>query len=74
MYLQDLWKNLTDEMVKVIEDTATFKIFLIRFWLHNMAEYKGFDENERSICIEEYIKTKIETNADWFKNFLAIHS
>jgi hypothetical protein len=39
-----------------------------------MAEYRGYDDSERSICIQEYIKTKIETNSNWLKNFIATHS
>ena len=71
MYLADLWKHLTDRMVKVIEDTSTFKVFLIRFWLHNMAEYRGFDEKEKSICIEEFAKIKMEKDPDRLESLIA---
>ena len=71
MFLEDLWRHLNDKMVKAIEDTPTFKVFLIRFWLHNMAEYREYDDKEKSICIEEYIKTKIEKDPDWLNNLIA---
>ena len=71
MFLEDLGKHLSDDVVKAIEDTPTFKVFLIRFWLHNMQEYRAFDDKEKSICIEEYIKTKIEKDPKWLDNLIS---
>ncbi len=71
MFLEDLGKHLSDDVVKAIEDTPTFKVFLIRFWLHNMQEYRAFDDKEQSICIEEYIKTKQEKDPDYLESLLA---
>jgi ethanolamine ammonia-lyase small subunit len=31
MYLPDLGRHLSDEMVRAIEKTSTFKVFLVRF-------------------------------------------
>ena len=71
MYLEDLDKHLSDDVVKAIEDNSTFKVFLIRFWLHNMQEYRSFNDREKSICIEEYIKTKLEKDPDWLDNLMS---
>ena len=70
MYLKDLDKHLSDDVVKAIEDSSTFKVFLIRFWLHNMQEYRSFNDREKSICIEEYIKMKQEKNPDFLESLL----
>jgi len=71
MYLEDLDKHLSDDVVKAIEDNSTFKVFLIRFWLHNMQEYRSFNDREKSICIEEYIKTKLEKDPDWLDSLMS---
>ncbi len=71
MFLSDLRRHLTDDMVRAIENTPTFKVFLVRFWVHNMQEYRLFNDRERSICIEEYIKTKTEKNVDRLESFMA---
>ena len=71
MYLEDLDKHLSDDVVKAIEDNSTFKVFLIRFWLHNMQEYRSFNDGEKSICIEEYIKTKLEKDPDWLDSLMS---
>ena len=71
MYLEELDKHLSDDVVKAIEDNSTFKVFLIRFWLHNMQEYRSFNDRERSICIEEYIKTKLEKDPDWLDSLMS---
>ena len=68
MYLEELDKHLSDDVVKAIEDNSTFKVFLIRFWLHNMQEYRSFQEWEKSSCIEEYIKMKQEKDPDWLES------
>lgn len=68
MYLMELNKHISDDVQKAIEDSATFKIFLIRFGLHNMQEYRSFHEREKSICIEEYIKMKQEKDPDWLES------
>ena len=71
MYLKELDKHLSDDVVKAIEDNSTFKVFLIRFWLHNMQEYRSFNDREKSICIEEYIKTKLEKDPDWLDSLMS---
>ena len=71
MYLKDLDKHISDDVVKAIEDSSTFKVFLIRFWLHNMQEYRSFNDREKSICIEEYIKTKLEKDPDWLDSLMS---
>lgn len=71
MYLEELDKHLSDDVVKAIEDNSTFKVFLIRFWLHNMQEYRSFNDREKSICIEEYIKTKLEKDPDWLDSLMS---
>ena len=70
MYLEELDKHLSDDVVKAIEDNSTFKVFLIRFGLHNMQEYRSFSEWEKSICIEEYIKMKQEKDPDWLESLI----
>ncbi len=71
MYLTELDKHLSDDVVKAIEDNSTFKVFLIRFWLHNMQEYRSFNDRERSICIEEYIKMKQEKDPDYLESLMS---
>ncbi len=71
MYLADLRRHLTDDVVKAIENESTFKVFLVRFWVHNFREYLEFSEREKSICIEEYIKTKLEKDKNWLNNLTA---
>ena len=73
MYLKDLDKHLPDHIVKAIEDTSTFKVFLIRFWVHNMYEYRNFNDREKNICIEEYIKMKQEKDPDWLESLLSFY-
>ena len=71
MYLEELNKHLSDDVVKAIEDCSTFKVFLIRYGLHNMQEYRSFNDRERSICIEEYVKTKIERDPEWLDSLIS---
>ena len=71
MYLKDLDKHLPDHIVKAIEDTSTFKVFLIRFGLHNMQEYFSFNEEEKSVCIQEYIRDKLRRDPDWLTSLIA---
>ena len=70
MYLIELNKHISDDVQKAIEDSPTFKVFLIRFGLHNMQEYRSFQEWEKSICIEEYIKMKQEKDPDWLESLI----
>ena len=70
MYLVELNKHISDDVQKAIEDSPTFKVFLVRFWLHNMQEYRSFQEQEKSICIEEYIKMKQEKDPGWLENLI----
>ena len=71
MYLPDLGRHLSDEMVRAIEKTSTFKVFLVRFWLHNMQEYFSFNEEEKSVCIQEYIRDKLRRDPDWITSLIA---
>ena len=71
MYLEELDKHLPDDVVKAIEDNSTFKVFLIRFGLHNMQEYFSFNEEEKSVCIQEYIRDKLRRDPDWITSLIA---
>ena len=70
MYLADLRRHLTDDVVKAIENESTFKVFLVRFWVHNFREYLEFSDREKSICIEEYIKMKQEKDPDFLESLV----
>lgn len=39
-----------------IEDSPRFKKFLIAFWVKGIGEYETFTEEEKAICIREYLK------------------
>jgi hypothetical protein len=36
-----------------------------------MQEYRSFNDREKSICIEEYIKTKLEKDPDWLDSLMS---
>ena len=72
MYLTRLDRHISDDVQKAIEDSPTFKVFLIRFGLHNMQEYRSFLDREKSICIEEYIKMKQEKDPDWLESLIGL--
>jgi hypothetical protein len=40
-----------------IEDSARFRKFLIAFGVKWIEEYKTFTDEEKAICIREYLKT-----------------
>ena len=73
MYLMELNKHISDDVQKAIEDSATFKIFLIRFGLHNMQEYRSFDDRDKSICIEEYLKEKLAKDPEWLDSIISFY-
>jgi hypothetical protein len=72
MYLPEFRRHLSDDMVKTIENTSTFKVFLVRFWLHNMQEYYSFSDKEKSICIQEYIRYKSEKDPKWLTSIITL--
>ena len=69
MYLEGLKRNISDDKLLKIEQNPTFRVFLVKYWVRNFIEYKAlFDEKQRSICVEEYIRYMQETNPIIFKN------
>jgi len=73
MYLTRLDRHISDDVQKAIEDNSTFKVFLIRFWLHNMQEYRSFEDRDKSICIEEYLKEKLAKDPDWLDSIISFY-
>ena len=71
MYLSRLDRHISDDVQRAIEDTSTFKVFLIRFGLHNMQEYRSFDDRDKSICIEEYLKEKLAKDPEWLDSIIS---
>jgi len=73
MYLSRLDRHISDDVQRAIEDTSTFKVFLIRFGLHNMQEYRSFDDRDKSICIEEYLKEKLAKDPEWLDSIISYY-
>jgi hypothetical protein len=73
MYLTRLDRHISDDVQKAIEDNSTFKVFLIRFGLHNMQEYRSFEDRDKSICIEEYLKEKLAKDPDWLDSIISFY-
>ena len=73
MYLSRLDRHISDDVQRAIEDTSTFKVFLIRFGLHNMQEYRSFDDRDKSICIEEYLKEKLAKDPEWLDSIISFY-
>ena len=73
MYLKRLDRHISDDVQRAIEDNSTFKVFLIRFWLHNMQEYRSFEDRDKSICIEEYLKEKLAKDPDWLDSIISFY-
>ena len=73
MYLTRLDRHISDDVQRAIEDTSTFKVFLIRFGLHNMQEYRSFEDRDKSICIEEYLKEKLAKDPDWLDSIISFY-
>ena len=73
MYLSRLDRHISDDVQRAIEDNSTFKVFLIRFWLHNMQEYRSFEDRDKSICIEEYLKEKLAKDPDWLDSIISFY-
>lgn len=48
------------EIMQELENEIKFKFFLLKFWVKGMEEYKSFTEDEKRICLEEYVKYKAE--------------
>lgn len=48
------------EIMQELENEIKFKFFLLKFWVKGMEEYKSFNEDEKRICLEEYVKYKAE--------------
>jgi len=48
------------EIMQELENEIKFKFFLLKFWVKGMEEYKSFTEDEKRICLEEYVKYKEE--------------
>ncbi len=73
MYLSRLDRHISDDVQRAIEDTSTFKVFLIRFGLHNMQEYRSFEDRDKSICIEEYLKEKLAKDPEWLDSIISFY-
>ena len=73
MYLSRLDRHISDDVQRAIEDNSTFKVFLIRFWLHNMQEYRSFEDRDKSICIEEYLKEKLAKDPEWLDSIISFY-
>lgn len=51
---------MTKEQVQELENETKFKFFLLKFGVKGIEEYKSFTEDEKRICLEEYVKYKNE--------------
>lgn len=51
---------MTKEQIRELENENKFKFFLLKFWVRGIEEYRTFSEEEKKICIEEYVKYKNE--------------
>lgn len=49
---------MTKEQIKELENETKFKFFLLKFGVRGLEEYRTFNDEEKKICIEEYIKYK----------------
>lgn len=47
---------MTEDKRKEIENSAKFKFFLLKFGVKSFAEYQSFTEDEKKICLEEFVK------------------
>ena len=56
MYLENLKKTLSDYEIYMIEESKTFSTFLEKFWVHWILEYFSFSDEEKMICLEEYLR------------------
>ena len=46
---------MTIKMQKKIEESAQFKLFLIRFGVKGIREYETFTEVEQGICLDVFL-------------------
>jgi 5'(3')-deoxyribonucleotidase len=56
MYLENLKKTLSDYEIYMIEESKAFSTFLEKFWVHWILEYFSFSDEEKMICLEEYLR------------------
>ena len=45
------------KIIMAIEDSPKFKKFLIAFGVKGIEEYRTFTDEQKRICIREYLKT-----------------